>query len=179
MLTLICACLSTGSSWSFKNQGLKQLSVPAGEEQQFFKGICDSERDFVLQYKQENTAMACWNCCCPTCFHTTLVTAHKANFCAILWKFPFCYCYKILLNLPNFQQAHNTLKKGTQAKSLLFIALNIFLCHHNLENQHEISDALLSISIQCKNLHCPKFLQLLIPFISVLFLRLNWYLLIM
>lgn len=128
---------------------------------QFLKSICDSKRNFVLQYKQVNTAMGCWNHCCPTCIHTMLVTAHKAHFCAILWKFPFCDCYKILLNLPNFQHE----KKGTQVKSLLFIVINIFLSHHHLGNQCEISDALLSISIKCKNVHCPKFLQLLIPFI--------------
>lgn len=123
MLTLICACLSTGSRWSFRNQGLKQLSLPAGEEQQFLRVSVILTGILYSQHKQENTAMACWNHCCPICFHTMLVTAHKANFCAVLWKFPFCYCYKILLNLSNFQQPHNMKKKRHSSKKPSFYSI--------------------------------------------------------
>lgn len=120
MLTLICAGLSTGSRWSFSNRCLKQLSVPAGKEQQFLiasvikkKTPCANTSKKIEQCSVEKITAV------PHAF-----TRHKVNFCVIPWKCSFCYSYKISLNLSNFQQPQNR-KRSTQAKSLLFIALNI------------------------------------------------------
>lgn len=148
---------------------------PSWRRAAVFNSICDSKKISCTNTSKKVQQQRVKNHCCPTCFYTMLITGHNLNFCVILWKFPFCYSYKILLNLSNFQQPHNGGKKKKKHSSLKpsFYSIEYIPFPSSFGKpvwNFTYYFSLLSVAVQHKNVHCSNFLQLLIPFTFALLL---------